>query len=257
MPLDAEDEAAADSFGGTFNGFDDAVFGAAGGDAEAVAGDADGLMMAGIYGQAEKAVALWDLFNGGCLAEQRIRRDRGGVGDGYGSAGLVIDGHGHEVLDDGAAAPDVEHLGAEADGEDGFAHVVGVLEEELVDVFAGLVGGRTLFDWLLAVFLRVDVGGAAGQEDALAVGDEAGGGGGRIAERDLDGLAATALDGGGVLLPGAAAVLEVGGGGDGDGDAGLLHRFEVPGSRFEEKQRLTPIWTLDWTRPMIPIFLRR
>ena len=111
---------------------------------------------------------------GGDGGEEGVGGEDGGVGDGYGAAGGVVDGHGGEVLKQGSAAPDVEHLGAEADGEDGLAEVVSVLEEELVDVFAGGVGGVALLDGLLAVLLRVDVGSRTGQEDALAVGDELG-----------------------------------------------------------------------------------
>ena len=85
------------------------------------------------------------------------------VGDGDGFAGGVVDGDGGEVLEEGAAAPDVEGLEAEADGEDGLVEVVGVLEEEFVDVFAGGVGGGALGDGVVAVFLRVDVGGGAGE----------------------------------------------------------------------------------------------
>ena len=51
VPLDAEGEGVAGCVGGVFDGFDDSVFGAAGGDAEAVAGDADGLVVAGVDSQ--------------------------------------------------------------------------------------------------------------------------------------------------------------------------------------------------------------
>jgi hypothetical protein len=44
----------------------------------------------------------------------------------------------------GAAAPDVEGLGALADGEDGLVEVEGVLDEELVDGGAGGVGVAAL-----------------------------------------------------------------------------------------------------------------
>lgn len=84
----------------------------------------------------------------------------------------MVDGHGCEVLDQGSAAPDVEHLGAEADGEDGLAHVVGVLEEKFVDVFSGGVGGIGLGVGFRSELLRVDVGSAAGKEDTLAGSDE-------------------------------------------------------------------------------------
>lgn len=48
MPLDSKDEVRSGALGGlaAFNRFDDRVLRAAGGDAETIAGDADGLMMA-------------------------------------------------------------------------------------------------------------------------------------------------------------------------------------------------------------------
>ena len=127
------------AFGGlaAFDGFDDSVLRAAGGDAEAVAGDADGLVVAGVDGEAEEAVLFGGFFGGEERAEEGFGRDGGSVGYGYGAAGGVIDGQEAEVLDEGSAAPDVEDLDAEADGEDGLVEVVGVLEEEFVDVFAG------------------------------------------------------------------------------------------------------------------------
>jgi len=53
MPLDTEDEVGGGAFGGLspFDCLNDSILGAAGGDAKAVAGDADGLMMAGINGE--------------------------------------------------------------------------------------------------------------------------------------------------------------------------------------------------------------
>ena len=112
-------------------------------------------------------------------------------------------------------------MGAEADGEDGLVEVVGVLEEEFVDVFAGGVGGIALGDGVVAVLLRVDVGGAAGEQDGLAGVDEVGGLAGGGVERDFDGDAAGSGDGFGVLGPGLGVVVEVGAGGDRDGYAGL------------------------------------
>ena len=124
-------------------------------------------------------------------------------------------------MDEGSTAPDVERLGAEADGEDRFVEVVGVLDEEFVDVFAGGIGGAALGNWVLAVFLGVDVGGTAREEDGLAGVDKIGclarGG----VEGDFDGFATGAGDGFGVLRPGLAVVFEVGAGRDGDGYAGF------------------------------------
>jgi len=149
------------------------------------------------------------------------------VGDGDSGAGGVVDGHGHEVLDQRSTAPDIEHLRAEADGEDGLMQVVRVLQEELVDVFPGGVGGIGFGLGELAVLLRVDVGGRAGEQDGLAGGDEFGCRGGWVGERDFDGSAAGLGDRGGVLRPGLAIVFVVGGGGDRDGDAGRHRRLEA------------------------------
>jgi len=193
MPLDSEDEVGV-AFGGltAFYGFDDGVLRAAGGDAEAVAGDADGLMMAGVDGEAEEIVLFGGFFGGLCgedVAEEGFWGYGCGVGDGYAAAGGVVDGHRGQVLDEGSAAPDVEGLDAEADGKDRLVEVVGVLDEELVYVFAGVVGGGTLGDGVLAVLVGVDVGGAAGEEDRLAGVDEIGDLGGGAGEGDLDGIA--------------------------------------------------------------------
>jgi hypothetical protein len=233
MPLDAEDEIAADAFGRAFDGFDYAVFGAAGGDAESVAGDAYGLVVAGVHEDTLSVVRCPLSVHD--VGEEGIGGDGGWVGGDDGSAGCVVDRHGREVLDQGAAAPDVEHLGSETDGEDRFAHVVGVLEEEFVDVLAGQVGGIGFGLGFGAVFLRVYVGSGAGEEDSLAVGDELGCFRRLLIQWDFYGFCAAPLDCSGVVLPGAAVVLEVGAGGDGDGDAGFGHRFEVRGSRFEER----------------------
>ena len=143
------------------------------------------------------------------------------MGDGYGSSGGMVDRHRNEVLDEGSATPDIEGLGAEANGQDGFVEVVGVLNEEFVDVFAGGVGGAGLGGWVLAVFLGVYVGGAPGEEDGVAGVDEVGGFAGGGVKGDFDWFAAGAGDGFGVLGPGLPVVLEVGAGGDGDGYAGL------------------------------------
>src|SRR5271169_6726591 len=66
VPLDAEDEVGGGAFGGlaAFDGFDDRVLRTAGGDAEAVAGYADGLMVAGVDGKTEEVVLLGGLFGG-------------------------------------------------------------------------------------------------------------------------------------------------------------------------------------------------
>src|SRR5271154_742472 len=66
VPLDAEDEVGGGAFGGlaAFDGFDDCVLWAAGGDTETVTGDADGLMVAGVDGEAEEVVLFGGFFGG-------------------------------------------------------------------------------------------------------------------------------------------------------------------------------------------------
>ena len=98
---------------------------------------------------------------------------------------------------------------------------MGVLDEEFIDVFARVVGWGALGDRVLAVLLRVDIGWTAWEEDSLAGVDEVSDGGGSRKERDFDRLTAAALDGGGILGPGALVIGEVSAGGNGDGDAGL------------------------------------
>src|SRR5258707_8910162 len=84
VPLDAEAEVGGGAFGGlaAFDGFNDGVLGAAGGDAEAVARDAYGLMVAGVDGQAEEVVLLGGFVRGDEGAEKGFGRGGRGVGDG-------------------------------------------------------------------------------------------------------------------------------------------------------------------------------
>jgi hypothetical protein len=79
VPLDSEDIVGGSAFSGltAFNCFDDGVLRAAGGDAETVAGDADGLVVAGVDGQAEEAVLFGCLFGVEGGAEERFGCDSG------------------------------------------------------------------------------------------------------------------------------------------------------------------------------------
>ncbi len=90
------------------------------------------------------------------------------MGDGYALSGGVVHWQDCQMLHQRPAAPDIERLGAEADAEQRLVEVVGVLEEELVDGLTGAVGGGALGDGVLAVLLGVDVGWAAGEQEALA-----------------------------------------------------------------------------------------
>jgi hypothetical protein len=94
MPLNSDDEVRDGSFGGlsAFYGFNDRVLGASGGDAKAVAGDSDGLVMAGVDGKAEVAVLFGCLVRGHKGTEEGGRGDRSCVSDGDTAACGMIDG---------------------------------------------------------------------------------------------------------------------------------------------------------------------
>ena len=69
---------------------------------------------------------------------------------------------GLDVLDERAVAPDVQRLRAVADGEDGFAHTVRVLEKQLIDIVACRIRRGRAGMGRFAVLLRIDIGGRAG-----------------------------------------------------------------------------------------------
>jgi hypothetical protein len=243
VPLDAEDEVMGVWGLAAFYGFDDSVLRAAGGDAEAVAENADGLMVAGVDGQSKEPILLWgfggffeSFLGGDDGSKEGVGGDGSGMRDGYTTAGGVVDGKDVEVLYQGSSAPDVEGLEAEADREDGLVEVVGVLNEEFVYIFPRWVGWRALGNRVLAIFVRVDVCRAAGKEDCLTgINKIRGLRGGRV-EGDLDGLAAAVGDGCGVHGPGALVVVEVSAGGDGDGYAGLHAENMILLCRQSEKR---------------------
>ena len=90
MPLDAKDEVGRSCFGGVgFDGFYDAVVGAAGDDAEAVARGRNRLVVAGIDGQAAEAVGFGCFFAVEERGEEAVFGDQRGVGDGDLAAGGV------------------------------------------------------------------------------------------------------------------------------------------------------------------------
>src|SRR5258708_4973436 len=100
MPLNAEDEVGGGAFAGlaAFDGFDDAILRAAGGDAESVAGDTDRLVVAGVDGQAKEVVLFGSFVCSEECAEEGFGRGGCGMGDGDLAAGGVIDGKDGEVL---------------------------------------------------------------------------------------------------------------------------------------------------------------
>jgi hypothetical protein len=199
------------------DGLDDSVLRGAGGDDEVIAGGADGLVMAGVdeevrgvFAELYEVSAGWvrrakgELRMGGgvvplwmCVAKMGDEgREPGswgdfeGVGFEDGTFGGVVYGGsdlGGDVLDEGASAPDVEGLQALTDGEDRLVEVEGVLQEELVNGGAWCVGRRALGDAGLTVFLRVDVGGAAGKKDSLDGGEDFGDALRRLVEGNGDG----------------------------------------------------------------------
>ena len=210
-----------------FHGFDDAVVGAAGDDAEAVAGGGYGLVVAGVDGEAEEAVGFGRLGGGEERGEETAGGDERAVGDGYAGAGFVIYREGGEVLDEGAAAPDVERLEAVTDAEDGLGVFRGVVEEEIVGCLAGGIGGGGGWVAVGAVEGWVNVGGAAWQENAVAGSGEGVDLGRRGGDVDGDGLATGAGDGGRVGGPGALVVDEIRRGGLRNGDAWLHRRLLI------------------------------
>src|SRR5262249_9173796 len=128
----------------------------------------------------------------------------------------MVDRHGSEVLNKSSASPDVERLDSEADREDRLIEIVGVLDQELVDVLASRVGRIALRDWLVAVLLRVDVRWRSWEQNTLAGVDQVGGLARRGVERYRDRLTPGAGHGLGVLGPRALVVLKVAGGRNGD-----------------------------------------
>src|SRR5664279_5055274 len=64
--------------------------------------------------------------------------------------------------------PHFQRLQPVTDAEDWLAHVVGILQQQLIGVIAKGVGGRGLRMPLGAIFLGIDIGGTARQEHAVA-----------------------------------------------------------------------------------------
>ena len=164
-----------------------------------------------------------------------FRIDLGGVLDDFGARRARSARVLHrrlDVLDECAVAPDVQRLRAVADGEDGLAHTVRVLEKQLIDIVAcrirrGRAGMRRL-----AVLLRIDIGGRAGEQNAIATFGKLHGFRIGEVERDHDRLAAGAGHGVHIFGQSARGVLRIRvGNGNGnprlhgvDGNAGRARR---------------------------------
>jgi hypothetical protein len=223
MPLNSDYEVRCGSFGGlsTFYSLNDGILRASSRDTEAVAGNSDGLVMAGVDRKTEVAVLLGRLVRDHEGTKDGGWGDSRGVSDGDAAAGRMIDWEDAQILDQGSSAPDIEELEAEADGQDGLVEIVGVLDEKLIYVFPGVIGRSAFRDGLLAVFMGVDVGWASGKEGGLAGVDEVGYLGGSGVDGDFDGVATGPLDSSRILGPGPLVIGKIVASGRGNGYSGL------------------------------------
>ena len=137
--------------------------------------------------------------------------------------GVLSDGF--EVLDERAVAPDVERLRAVADGEDGLVQVEGVLQQELIDGGAAGIGGAALGDAGLAKPLRINVKAAAGEQNAVDAGEQAGDAVLALVEGHEDGRGSGGVEGGDIGRQRALVVLGVAAGGFGNGDSDSHRRI--------------------------------
>src|SRR5690348_9262609 len=120
----------------------------------------------------------------------------------------MADGSVRKMLDERAAAPDIQHLGTEADGKDRLRLLLSGLKQQGVDLLALRVGIGGIGIAGLSEAGGINIGSAAGEENCVAGGGQLGGYG-RVAKRNCNRLAARALDCLGVLRPGALVVLRV------------------------------------------------
>ena len=134
------------------------------------------------------------------------------------------------MLDQGAGAVNVQNLEAVADAQHRFAHVVGVLQQQLVDGVAASIGGGGLRITRRVVLGGIDVGFASRQQHGVAALDQLHHFGGRLIQRDSNRFSSGHCDGPFVLRQGALGILGVGGMWNGDGDA-WRHRLIVARGR--------------------------
>ena len=185
--MDAEAEGVA----AILDAFDDAV-GGGGVDGCEAAGGADGLVVGG--------VDLHRVGFGDAVQE-------GAGGDGDGVAGLiagvwlfvfegVLDAVG-DVLEEGAAEGDGEELLTAADAEDGHVAGEGAADEGQFGGGSGFLQGDGGVAVVVAVEVRVDVEGAAGDDEGVDAVEE-GGGEARVM-REGDGQAAGCGEGRGIV----------------------------------------------------------
>jgi len=171
MPLDGEHEVIG---GSAFQRFDDAIVGAASGDAKALADCLGGLMMRRIHGNDEFVFfSIHDFCKPGVIFYLDCMRDCDLL------ACCVIDARAQcfrqevrDVLDERTAAVNVEALEAIADAENRLAQVLGIVQQQGVDGVAAGVGGGSARGTGRAELRRIDIGVAAGQEHAVAALDD-------------------------------------------------------------------------------------
>jgi len=208
MPLHADHEVSGRV---ELDSFNDAIDWRDSSHKQIVAGDPDGLMMAG--------VDLWQGSFGGRddPAKPGPGSDLRRMSMGNGAARLMIH-RSLQVLDQGAVAPDVERLRAVADGENGLLEIECILQQELVDGRAAGVGLATLWDRIFAKSLRVHIEAASRQQDALNPAKQPGNAVRPLVQRDNDGGYACGVKGGKIGGQGALVVFGVAAGWFGDGD---------------------------------------
>ena len=205
------------AFGGlaAFDSFNDGVLRAAGGDAESVAGDADGLMMAGVDREGGGNPPARGPLRGSAACREGIRARSPQCGRWRPAAGRVVDGQNGRDPAPAFRRARRSGTGCRSRWRRWLVEVVRILQKKLIDIFAGMVGGSALGDRVLAVLVRVDVRRTAGKQNGLTGIDEVGDRHRGRVQRDLDGLAAAAFDCSGVVRPGALVVGNVCAGGCG------------------------------------------
>jgi len=183
------------------NGLDYCVLRAASGNAKPVPGNADRLVVAGVDGKPEKTFFLRSFLVRDHPSEKRLRSNRSVMSYRDTLSSRMVDRHRGQILNQGSAAPHIQGLRPEADPEERFIEVVGVLDQEFIDVLSGRVGGVALRDRFMAVLVRIYVRGRSRKQDTLAGVNKVGGLARGGVEGDRDRLAPGAGDGLGVLQP--------------------------------------------------------
>ncbi len=123
------------------------------------------------------------------------------------------------MLDQRPAAVHIQDLQSVTDGQHRLPHVVSILQKQLIDGVAFGIGRSGFGIALGAVLGGINVGPAAGQQDAVAMRNQLHGLGGRLAEGNADRQASRVCDRLFVLRERAIGVVRVIGLRDRDGDS--------------------------------------